>query len=202
MVKIADGGHTFVCVSLGIDKSCSGPTTRVRVKLVSKAFSSRRISAISLHITVPNAEVVDVFPKELIDSQKEMTNYSVQNEVSSSVGLRSIGVTLPAGPGIEIGVGGKRERNRKEVQSGKKYSAKTMLGNIVQNNMVYWQVKEAEIGCGGGKGLDGEQGEMWFNLRGKPIDFEYDCRITHVGKDRKEKIKQAMSKSWFERCFG
>ena len=113
--------------------------------------------------------------------------------------MKSIGVKLPAGVGVDADIGATQENKWTADYHGKQSSRRTITGSILQNNTVGWTFKEATNGLGG-DGLAGEQIEMWFVLSGKPDSFEYDCRVTHV-KDRKEKVKQAMSKSWFQKYF-
>ncbi|THU89219.1 hypothetical protein K435DRAFT_969205 [Dendrothele bispora CBS 962.96] len=198
-MKIGDRGHTFVNVLLDFDEDSS--PTRVKVKLVSQAFGGRRISAISLQITVLDVEVVDVYPKRIKMSENEKIDYSATESQSSSSFMQNLAVNLPADVGIEVEAGKRKEKSRQVTETGTKTPAKMIVGNCMERNKVYWQVKEVETTMEK-KGLhDGEHGDMWFTMKGEPTEIVYDCHVTHVSKDGKEAKKQAVSKSWFHRCF-
>ncbi|KAK7441537.1 hypothetical protein VKT23_016530 [Stygiomarasmius scandens] len=69
LFKIADGGHSLVAITLEYEEfSSPDDPTLVRAKVLCKSFETRRVSAISIHITIPDDEVIDVQPKERIDS--------------------------------------------------------------------------------------------------------------------------------------
>ncbi|KAK7441540.1 hypothetical protein VKT23_016533 [Stygiomarasmius scandens] len=202
LFKVADGGHSLINVTLDYNEISSpdDDTTLVRVKVLCQSFGTRRISAISIHITIPGDEIVDFEPKERFDSEEIVTKFAVRDRATVEYGLKSVGVNSPIGYGVQVGIGASKGKEREVGFQGKQSSRKMMMGNVIQGNTVCWSAKEALTGLGG-NGLEGEQGEMWFMLKGKPDVFEYDCRVTHV-KDQKEKTKQAMSKSWFQRHFG
>ncbi|KAK7437582.1 hypothetical protein VKT23_018480 [Stygiomarasmius scandens] len=200
LVKIADRGHTLVYISLEYNHiSSPDDSTLVRVKVDCKSSGSRRISSFSLYITVPEDEVVELGPKEWIDSKEVVTDFFALDQRSAKYGFKGIGVNSPIGVGVDLNVEAMREQERQVSYQGTISSRKTIRGNIIKNNTIYWSVKEAVNGLGG-DGIEGEQGEMWFVLKGKPDTFEYDCQVEHV-KDLKKETKQAMSKSWFHRCF-
>ncbi|KAK7444842.1 hypothetical protein VKT23_015160 [Stygiomarasmius scandens] len=198
-VNVADRGHSLVNISLEYDNfSSPDDSTRVRVKIYCQGFGTRRISAIGLHITTPENKVVDFQPKYWKDSEVVETEYDSNDRETSQYGLQSFGVNF-AGVGVDADMGVTREKEQGMNYHGKQYSSKEINGSILQGDTVSWTFKEAVNGPGG-SGLDGESAEMWFELSGKPDRFEYDCLVTHV-KDRKEKVKQAMSRSWFQRYF-
>ncbi|KAK7444745.1 hypothetical protein VKT23_015062 [Stygiomarasmius scandens] len=200
MVKIADGGHSLVNVSLEYKNLCSpDDSTLIRVKVICKIFGNRRISAISIHITIPEDEVIEIHPKERVDPETVISEVAVREREITEYGLKSLGVNLPAGLGVEVGVGATKGKDREVAQKGTMYSRKIITGNIIQKDTVCWGFTEA-VTAWGGNGLTGEQGEMWFILKGKPDKFEYNCRITHI-KGQKERTKQTMSRSWFQRMF-
>jgi len=200
-VKVADGGHTLVYISLEYNHiSSPDDSTLVRVKLDCKAAGVRRISSVSLHITIPGDEVVELEPKERIDSKEVVTEFVAIDQHGTNFGLEGVGVNSPVGVGVDVNVNATKKKERQVGHQGTISSRKTIRGNIIKNNTIYWSVKEAVNGLGG-DGLEGEQGEMWFVLKGKPSMFEYDCQIEHV-KDFKRQTKRAMSKTWFDRYFG
>ncbi|KAK7444843.1 hypothetical protein VKT23_015161 [Stygiomarasmius scandens] len=194
-VNVADRGHSLVNISLEYD-SFSSPddSTRVRVKIYCQSFSTRRISAIGLRITIPGNKVAELQPKDRRDSEVVETKYDSNDRDTTKWGFQGLGVNLPSGVGVDIDMEATREKERGINYHGTQHSSKEIKGSVLQSNTVSWTFKEAVNGPGG-SGLDGESGEMWFELSGKPDRFEYDCLVAHI-KDRKEKVKHAVSRSY------
>ncbi|KAF5318260.1 hypothetical protein D9758_018704 [Tetrapyrgos nigripes] len=154
----ADAGESFVTVMLEtVELASPDDPAIVRVKLVSHCASgtgsdSRRITAISLCLRVPDNEIIDVQPRNRV------------------------------------------------VESTEKDTACWLINLMDDQARKPWNETG---GTGTGMVADsvGEE-EMSFVLSGKPVRFEYDCRVTHdEGTGTQEVVRQGVSREWFQSHF-
>ncbi|KAF5365062.1 hypothetical protein D9758_010961 [Tetrapyrgos nigripes] len=202
-VKFADQGHSFLNVSLSYDEwSSPEELIIVQVKIYCTTGDAfRRISAVSLKISIPETEITAIYPEEKNGAMDLPTEFTTSEKETGAYGFQKLAINLPGGGGAEFEGGGNKGQENELSQKGTMHSRSTMQGSVLgRSSVVHWSIKEAAANEKVGYGITGKQGEMGFVLKGKPDRFEYDCAVMHV-KNGKEDVKRKASRAWIQRLF-
>lgn len=192
-VPIGDHGHSFLTISANYEfSSCPTDPTHVTIKLLSATHHTRRISGISLLITMdPDNCLTNIqtqenaIPEEPTHTdQKVTTTKSKEGQISGF----NIGV---GGTSIGIQGGVLSTYSVENAEKGSKTYRKEISAGLRGGSMIFWDLK-ASVTNLDEKGLQGEE-NISFVVARKPERFKYNCRITHA-KDGVEKKFRRVSK--------
>ncbi|GJJ10386.1 hypothetical protein Clacol_004612 [Clathrus columnatus] len=193
-MPFSDNGHSFLKLTVHYEL-LSGPTdtTRVTMKLLCSTNDTRRISSVGMFITIPYCnEISDVqvcdneAHRKEIQTDKQVTDNQSKETHFDGINIGAHGVTV----GLQGGVS--RKRSISDTEKGLKISQRKVEAGVLKEGTIFWNLK-APMTKLDDDGLTGEE-SITFTLTKKPVEFKYDCRVTH-SRNGVEKIAQRVSKT-------
>ena len=165
----------------------------------------RRISAVQLRITAHDNVVVNVQPPSLeIGPVRESEIVTTRTREKKHEWKAGAGVQQMASFSVEGG--GENTNSYSTTESGTRSSTATIIGQrmrtFTDNDTADWNLKEAKTSYGGDgiKGHDEGNG-LSFSLLEMPHRISYDCWVTFVDSDGRERTHHKNSFGMWERYY-
>ena len=181
-LPLGEKGHSHIEISLQYD-STALPDQPTEVHVIAKciAVGTRRISSLSLQITVRNNKVDNVKPEEVLGPMRE-TDVGVTRRKQTHL-YGGVEAALGGVGGLNTGI--ERTSETEEVEKGIHFSQMQIAGHTVGHFTAQWLMNEAKT-ANSGDGLPAKIPGLSFRLVEKPREFKYDCYVISV-VDGKEK---------------
>ncbi|GJJ12829.1 hypothetical protein Clacol_007074 [Clathrus columnatus] len=188
-LPISDKGHSFL--NLTVNYECvSSPAdpTYVTISLLCATHDIRRVSAISIFISIPESEVLNVEVRENeahrkeIHTDKEVAENQSKERHLDGVNIGTHGTTV----GFQGGISGKYFLGSTEKRS--KVSRRKVTAGIDKEDSIFWNLKAPSTKLDE-DGLNGEE-FITLVLKKKPVEFRLGifCRNVTAGIDKKHRI--------------
>lgn len=187
----ADRGHSLIEISIAYNREAvPGEPTILNVTLKCRAIG-KRVSEVSIHITVPNGEVEDVrSPSPMVLGREGETQATFITRNEQRLGVDA-GVSY-------VGLAVSGTRVREEERSGTLPATQmSITGDSLRGDTASWLIKEATT-LQGGAGLPARLSDMSFTLTKQPEAFEFDCLVIVGGGKRYHMKSSENSPRWFQ----
>ncbi|GJJ10414.1 hypothetical protein Clacol_004640 [Clathrus columnatus] len=194
-MPISDNGHSFL--KLTVDYALTShpvDPTHVTISLLCTTHDIRRISSISVFITIPQSTVSDVqiceneAHRKEIQTDQEVTETRSQDKHFDgiNIGVHGTSVSFQGGISQQHSIGN-------TVKASKVFRRKVDTG-ILKEDTIFWNLK-APMTRLDDDGLNGEE-FLTFVLTKKPVRFKYKCRVTHAVGNGVKKTTERISRDW------
>ncbi|GJJ10388.1 hypothetical protein Clacol_004614 [Clathrus columnatus] len=192
-MPISDHGHSFLKLTANYHRiSLPSDPTHVTFSLLCSTHDNRRVSSVSIFITIPESTVskVEVCKNEAhekeIQTDLEVAESREKTKHFDGANIGTHGTTV----GFQGGISKKHSIDY--VEKGIKISRRIVNVGISKKDTIFWKLKAPMTNLDG-EGLNGEE-SITLILMKKPAKFKYECRVTHV-KDGIKKTTERIFKN-------
>ncbi|GJJ10361.1 hypothetical protein Clacol_004587 [Clathrus columnatus] len=194
-MPIADGGHSFLKLMVDYELAACPITTptHVTISLLCSTYNNRRVSSVSVMLTIPQNTVIEVKIRENeahrkeFRSEQEITESRSEEKQFNGLNIGALGTTVDIEGGIS------KKHSIDDTEKGTKISRRKVDAGILEEDTIFWNLK-APMTKLDEDGLNGKE-SITFVLKKKPVKFNYECRVTHV-RNGVEKTVKRIPRDW------